>query len=181
MWIYYIIIVLLIAGIIFAFYRVDMYKAYDVHHKKEVDKLEIELAKERDVSSKAINELNEVAYTNPITKLGNIDYFIAKTEAMFKQSPGAHYTLVAFNIMNIGKINQLFGPTEGDNVILYAADVLKEVARRRHHLHAQIYSNLFGLMIKAESDEIVMEQINTITKKLKEYNENVQIESSFGI
>jgi EAL domain-containing protein (putative c-di-GMP-specific phosphodiesterase class I)/GGDEF domain-containing protein len=158
-----------------------MYKAYDVHHKKEVDKLEIELAKERDVSSKAINELNEVAYTNPITKLGNIDYFIAKTEAMFKQSPGAHYTLVAFNIMNIGKINQLFGPTEGDNVILYAADVLKEVARRRHHLHAQIYSNLFGLMIKEESDEIVMEQINTITKKLKEYNENVQIESSFGI
>ncbi|MDY5576456.1 MAG: bifunctional diguanylate cyclase/phosphodiesterase [Lachnospiraceae bacterium] len=181
MWIYYIIISLLVVAVVFAFYRMDLYRAYDKHHKREVDKLERELSKERETTTKAINELNEIAYTNPITKLGNIDYFISKTEAMFKQSPHVHYTIVAFNIMNIGKINQLFGPTEGDNVILYAAEVLKEVARRRHHLHAQIYSNLFGLMIKEESDEIVMEQVNAITKKLKEYNENVQIESSFGI
>jgi EAL domain-containing protein (putative c-di-GMP-specific phosphodiesterase class I)/GGDEF domain-containing protein len=148
---------------------------------REAEKLQRELDKERDVSAQAINELNEVAYTNPITKLGNIDYFIMKTEAMFKRHPDSQYTLVAFNIMNIGKINQLFGPTEGDNVILYAADVLKEVARRRHHLHAQIYSNLFGMMLQGETEEIALEQVNAITKKMKEYNENVQIQVSFGI
>ena len=181
MWIYYIIITLLIAALAYAIYKADLYRAYDKHHKREVDKLETDLAREREVSAKAIEELNEVAYTNPITKIGNLDFFIHKTEDMFRQCPHVHYTIVAFNIMNIGKINQLFGPTEGDNVILYAAEVLKEVARRRHHLHAQIYSNLFGLMIKEEPDEIVMEQIQAITKKLKEYNENVQIESAFGI
>lgn len=181
MWIYYIIIAVLFVVAVLAIRQMDLYRAYDKHHKREVEKLEKELSKERDVSSKAITELNEVAYTNPITKLGNIDYFIAKTEAMFRQSPHVHYTLVAFNIMNIGKINQLFGPTEGDNVILYAANVLQEVARRRHHLHAHIYSNLFGLMIKEEPDEIVMEQVNLITKKLKEYNTNIQIDAAFGI
>ena len=178
---FYLIIVVLLILLGFSLYRMDLYRAYDMHHKNEVQKLEKELSKERSVSQKAIDDLNQVAYTNPITKLGNIDYFIANTEAMFRQCPHVHYTIIAFNIMNIGKINQLFGPTEGDNVILHAAKVLENVAQRRHHLHAHIYSNLFGIMIKEEPDEIVMEQINLITKGLKEYNENVQIDAAFGI
>lgn len=165
----------------FSIYKMGLYKSYDKYHKKEVDKLESELAKERNKSSETIEKLNEVAYTNPITKLGNIDFFISKVERMFERYPNANYTLIAFNIMNIGKINQLFGPTEGDNVIMHAAKVLREVGRQRQELYAQIYSNLFGLMIREGSEQLVMNLVTEITKQLGEYNENVQIDAAFGI
>ncbi len=166
---------------ILALYKMGLYKTYDWYHKKEVDKLEEELAKERDLSSTTIEKLNEVAYKNPITKLGNLDYFIEKADRMLHMNPNANFTLIAFNIMDINKINQLFGPTEGDNVILYAANVLREIGRQRQDLYAQIYSNLFGLMIKEASEDGVINLVNAITKRLKEYSDNVQIEAAFGI
>lgn len=179
--IYRIIIIVLVVITIFALYRMGLYRSYDWHHKKEVDQLEADLAKERAKSSETIDKLNEVAYRNPVTKLGNIDYFILKCTELFEKNPNASFSLVAFNITNIGKINQLFGPTEGDNVILYAANVLKRIATQRWELHAQIYSNLFGLMIKGGTEESILSLVNEITEGLKKYNENVPIEAAFGI
>lgn len=181
MWIYYIIIALLAVVTIFSLHRMVLYKTYDWYHVKEVRELEAKLAAQEDVASKTITQLNEVAYKNPITKLGNIDYFIGEAEKKFSRYPDSNYTIMAFNIMNIGMINQLFGPTEGDNVIQYAANVLRKIGTRYFHIHAQIYSNLFGLLIKEGSDEIIIELIDEITKKLQDYNENIQIQASFGI
>lgn len=179
--IYQIIIGILVIITVIALYRMGLYRTYDKYHKQEVDKLEIDLAKERNKSAETIEKLNEVAYKNPITKLGNIDYFIAKSEEMFQKNPNSNFTLVAFNIVNIGKINQLFGPTEGDNAILYAANVLRDIGTQRWELHAQIYSNLFGLMIKGGNKENILQLVSEITNELKKYNENVPIEASFGI
>lgn len=179
--IYQILIVILVVITIIALYRMGLYRTYDRYHKQEVDKLEKDLEIEREKSAETIDKLNEVAYKNPITKLGNIDYFIEKCEAMFAKSPNETYTLVAFNIVNIGKINQLFGPTEGDNAILFAADVLRDVGTQRWELHAQINSNLFGLMIKGGTKQSILQLVDEITNELKKYNESVPIEASFGI
>lgn len=166
---------------IFSIYRMGLYRTYDWYHKKEVDKLEIELEKERNLSAETIEKLNKVAYKNPITTLWNIDYFITKAEQMFEKNPNANFTLIIFNIPEISKINQLFGPTEGDDVILYASRVLRNIGMQRQDLYAQIYSNLFGLLIKEGSKDSVMDIVNEITHALKDYSENIQIEAAFGI
>ncbi len=180
-YIYQGIIVVLAVVAIVAFVRAATYKIHDWHHKKAVDQLEAELAVERQKSSSTIEQLNEVAYRNPITKLGNIDYFKLKSEALFEKRPDDTYTLIVFNIANIGKINQLFGPTEGDNVILHAAEVLKDVGTQNWELFAQIYSNLFGLLAKGGTEENALRLVKEITEGLTKYNENIQIEATFGI
>ena len=85
------------------------------------------------------------------------------------------------DIQNIGKINQLFGPTEGDNVVLHAARTLRKVGQRERHLFAQIYSNLFGMIVKEKSEEYILNQVTELTNLLQDYSENFTVLSSFGI
>lgn len=177
----FIFIVVLLGLIGYFIYKLDLYKSYNDYHVKEIDKLEADLDKERTLNTKTLEKLNTVAYTNPITKLGNIDYFMDETAKLFEEEPEGDFTLIAFNIQNIGKINQLFGPTEGDNVVLHAARCLRKVGQKEHHLFAQIYSNLFGMIVKEKSEEYILSQIAELTGLLQDYSENFSVLSSFGI
>ena len=174
-------IVVLLGVIGYCIYKLDLYKSYNDYHVKEIDKLESDLDKERTINITTLKKLNTVAYTNPITKLGNIDYFMDEAKKLFEEEPDGDYTLVAFNIQNIGKINQLFGPTEGDNVVLHAARSLRKVGQKDHHLFAHIYSNLFGMIMKEKSEEYILSQIAELTGLLQDYSENFNVLSSFGI
>lgn len=177
-----IIIILVLLGVIGYFvYQLDLYKSYNTYNAKEIDKLETDLNTERTINSETLKKLNTVAYTNPITKLGNIDYFMDEAKKLFEEEPHASYTMIAFNIQNIGKINQLFGPTEGDNVVLHAARSLRKIGQRERHLFAQIYSNLFGMIVKEKSEEYIISQITELTDLLQSYSENFTVLSSFGI
>lgn len=171
----------LIGVVCYLGYKLNLYHSYSKYHSNMIDKLETKLNEEETVNKNTLNKLNKVAYTNPITKLGNIDYFLEETKKLLEEDPESHYTLLAFNIQNIGKINQLFGPTEGDKVVLHAADVLRKVGQRDHSLFAQIYSNLFGLIVKERSEQEVIDQVNEITALLSDYSDNYTVESSFGI
>lgn len=177
--IFIIFVLLVVLGL--CIYKLDLYKAYNKYYSKQITQLESSLHKERTINTTTLQELNTVAYTNPITKLGNIDYFLDETKKLFEKNPDADYTLIAFNIQNIGKINQLFGPTEGDKVVLHAASVLRELGQRERHLFAHIYSNLFGMIVKEKSEEYILSQITELTHLLEDYSDNYKVLPSFGI
>lgn len=96
-------------------------------------------------------------------------------------NPLETYSLIAFNIQNIGKINQLFGPTEGDKVVIHAANVLKAVGEREGFLHAQVYSNLFCMIVPLAPNEDLLKYVQELTDLLLGYTENFSVLSSFGI
>lgn len=179
----FLLIIIVVLGILLVVFvrRNKQYKKKDVERLSHIDFLEVQLDKERTTNSQTLKKLNTVAYTNPITKLGNIDYFLKVTEELFADKPEGQYTLVAFNIQNIGKINQLFGPTEGDRVVMHAADSLKVICEREHYLYAQVYSNLFCFIIPSGPDNGLLEQVAELTHLLQSYSENFTVLSSFGI
>lgn len=146
-----------------------------------IDHLESELAREQTRNSQTLEQLNTVAYTNPITKLGNIDFFFKSASELFSENPLETYSLIAFNIQNIGTINQLFGPTEGDNVVIHAANSLKTVGEREHLLYAQVYSNLFCMIVPLPPNQELLQYVQELTKLLLDYTENFTVLSSFGI
>lgn len=174
-------IVILLGIIVYAFYRLNLYQSYSSYYAEDVKKLEKELKKEQTINSQTLKKLNDIAYTNPVTKLGNFDYLVNESSKLFEEAPNANYSLIAFNIRNIGKINQLFGPTEGDNVVKYAAKVLQKVGQHDRFLFGQIYSNLFGMIVKEESQEAIIAHIEEITSLLQDYSQNFKVESSFGV
>lgn len=100
-----------------------------------------------------MEKLQKIAYTNATTNIWNIDYFLAKSAEAFEKDKEASYTLLTFNIMNIGKINQLFGPTEGDKAVYFTAQTLKK-ALKGTNIYAQVQFNLFCLLLKIKQKQM---------------------------
>lgn len=173
--------IVLIGIIVYAFYKIRLYQAYGEFYVKDVEKLHEQLDAEKEAKAQTQKKLTDIAYTNPVTKLGNFDFLRDESTRMFEEDPASHYTLIAFNIRNIGKINQLFGPTEGDNVVIHAAKCLRKVGQRDRMLYGQVYSNLFAMIVKEESEAAMLAHIEELTDLLQGYSDNFKVESSFGI
>lgn len=179
---YYIFILIGICiALIILFNKYLMMKAYYNYQTNALNQLEERFQKEKQFSKDKIDELQHIAYINATTNIWNIDYFITKSQQAFQapQNQHSNFTLVAFNISNIGKINQLFGPTEGDKVVLRTAQTLKYFSMR--HIYAQIYSNLFCILFVGCEDEYVIGKIHKIHNQLLTQDENIQIHTAFGI
>lgn len=180
--IYFIILFIAVCiALIVVLHKYDLMKAYYKYQTNALDKMEEKYDRQVETSKEKIDELQNIAYLNATTNIWNIDYFITKSEQAFqaKYDHTPQFTLVAFNICNIGKINQLFGPTEGDRVVYFTAQTLKDIAFR--HIYAQIYSNLFGILFTDCDDEQVTKVINKIYTRLATHDENVQIKTAYGI
>ena len=150
-------------------------KAYYKYETDAFDKLEGQFHRQEEESKKQIEELRNIAYLNATTNIWNIDYFLEKAEKELKneENKSSDFTLVAFNISNIGKINQLFGPTEGDKVVYFTAQTLKSLSGTS--IYAQIYSNLFCILYKDKVDSYVTNSINRMYNTLLGYDSNVSI------
>lgn len=174
-------IIALIAAAGYLYYRYDLMKAYYKYQTKELETLEKKYDDQVSTSTKRIDELQNIAYINATTNIWNIDYFLTKGAEAFaaEYETPPNFTLIAFNISNIGKINQLFGPTEGDKVVYYTAQTLSKTAGR--HIYAQIYSNLFCILTVNCDDTYVTNLIQTLSDRLMHYDDNVQIKAAFGI
>lgn len=174
-----IIIIGLIAGLVYTIYKWDLMKAYYNYQSKQLEELTAKYNEESQSTDDRLQELKTIAYTNATTNIWNIDYFIEKSLAMLAKFPQSEFTLVAFDILNIGKINQLFGPTEGDNAVYFTAQALRKETTGQ--VYAQVYSNLFCVLFKDASEHTVLTFIAALTDRLIHYNENVTIHPAFGI
>ncbi len=168
-------------ALIIMYYRYDLMKAYYKYQTNALNKLEEKYDRQVKSSKERIDELQNIAFLNATTNIWNIDYFITKSEQAFnaRYDHKPQFTLVAFNICNIGKINQLFGPTEGDRVVYFTAQTLKDIAYS--HIYAQIYSNLFCILFTDCNDTYVTNMIEKIYTKLVTHDDNIQIKTAYGI
>lgn len=172
------IIILLIGIIVFLCTRL---RAKDNENKSdEMQNLVSDYEDKIQSLQSTINDLSETAYTHTVTKIGNIDYFIDKCASLFDQYPRSKFVMVGFSISNMGKINQIFGPSEGDKVMIYTADILKSCSLAGT-TYAHVNSNLFGILFKDFDDTDIIETINKITEKLAAYSPALAVTASFGI
>ena len=163
----------IVAVIIFLLIVIIAYMGYqlyirNVHYKYKADKMsDLEHNYENKIQDleSTISSLNKTAYTHTVTKIGNIDYFISRFSSLFERFPDSVFTMIGFSISNLGKINQFFGPSEGDKVMVYTADVLR-YSVKNNAAYAHVNSNLFGILLRDTTEEEIMETINTITEKL---------------
>lgn len=179
--IFILIVIALICVLAYYVSQLNLYKSYDSYRAGEMEKLRAELDVEHTVNTETLQKLNKIAYTNPITKIGNMDYFIDAAAKQFSENPNEVFTLIAFNIQNLDKVSHLFGPTEGDNVVLHAAHTLRDIGQKERQVFAHVYSNLFCMLIKGQDKEHVLDQVAVLTQLLQGYSENFTLLPTFGI
>lgn len=162
-------------------YKFKQMEGYYEYSRDKAERIERSYEKERKSIDEEYKKLKNIAYINVTTNIWNIDFFIEKSEELIKRNPAGDFTLVAFSISNIGKINQLFGPTEGDKVVYYTAQQLKAVPFWTKYVYAQVYSNLFCFLLLDADTEEVKRTISTLSDKLINYDANIIIESTYGV
>lgn len=174
------IIFILIGIIVFLCYRLRTRNYHYQYKSSKMKSMESSYENKIQELQSTIKELNDTAFTHTVTKIGNIDYFIDRCSSMFDRYPNSRFTIVGFSISNMGKINQIFGPSEGDKVMIYTADVLRECAMNGSP-YAHVNSNLFGILFRDFNEEDVLKTIHAITVKLANYSPSFAVTASFGI
>ncbi len=177
----YIIIILILTGIIiFMGYQL---RIKDIHYKYKTDKMShLEHSYEDKIHDLegTIHSLSQTAFTHTVTKIGNIDYFIGQCASLFERYPDSVFIMIGFSISNLGKINQFFGPSEGDKVMVYTADILKNCVNG-NAVYAHVNSNLFGILLRDSNEEEMLKIIDAINGKLKDYSSAFAVSAIFGI
>lgn len=177
----FLMIIILGSGLAYCIYQLKLEKHYYQYKTDKSNHLETQLKKEQDINEKTLERLNKVAYINPISKVWNLDYFINAVTKQFQESKGTSYTLVTYNIANIGSVNKLFGPTEGDHAVRFTAGELRQLGQKYRFVYAHLYSNLFGLLVPSKDHDFLMELMQEITASLSTFNDSFALEPSFGI
>ncbi|MDD2971679.1 MAG: bifunctional diguanylate cyclase/phosphodiesterase [Lachnospiraceae bacterium] len=179
--IYFIIFVLIAILVCVIFYLRDQLKWQHKYYKDKTSRL----AKEKNQNKgkieeleKSVEDLNETAYRDVTTKIGNRDYFIANAIELLKKE--CDYTLVGFGISNIATINRLYGPAEGDKAVCFAARILEEVVNHRG-IYAHVQSNLFAILMKTNQEEHIQALMEEITEKMLGYSDIFRVEVQFGV
>lgn len=176
-----ILILLLAIGLGICLYQLNLEKHYYQYKTDKSDHLENQLKEEKDKNKQTLERLNKIAYINPISKIGNLDYFISETTKQFLDTEGTEFTLITYNISNMGSVNKLFGPTEGDRAVKFTADKLRSLGQRQRFLYAHLYSNLFGILVKSKEPDYLIGIARSITESLTDFNDSFALEPSFGI
>lgn len=179
----FLVLLVLILGVALGIclYQLNLEKHYYQYKTDKSDHLESQLKEEQDKNKHTLEKLNKIAYINPISKIGNLDYFISETTKLFLENNGTEYTLITYNISNMGSVNKLFGPTEGDRAVRFTADKLRTLGQRHRFLFAHLYSNLFGILAKSKDRDYLIGITQSITQSLADFNESFALEPSFGI
>ena len=151
-----VIILILIIALSICIYQLKLQKHYYAYKSDKSDHLESALKTEQDKNKQTLDKLNKIAYINPISKIGNLDYFINEATNLFVNTDGSGFTLITFNIANMGSVNRLFGPTEGDRAVKFTAGNLRDIGQKRRFLFAHLYSNLFGMLIKTRDHALLI-------------------------
>ena len=120
-------IILLIGVIVYLGYKL---RVKDYHYQYKADKMsamELEYQNQIHTLEGTIADLNRTIHTHALTKIGNLDYFIERCSSLFEKYSDSHFVMIGFSISNMGTINQLYGPSEGDKALIYAAEILKNM------------------------------------------------------
>lgn len=179
-YIFSIIVIALLALIIFLCYHLYVKSSNYKYRVNQVEDLKQTYGEKIQELKWEIDGLNETAYTHTVTKIGNIDFFIDRCSSLFDKYPHSSFTMVGFSISNMSKINQFYGPGEGDKVMIYTADVLKNTITGSG-TYAHVNSNLFGILLRDPRENAIHKLVQTISDRLEKYSDTFAVEAIFGI
>ena len=117
---------------------------------------------------------------DPLTALYNKDTFYDRIEKIIGEVPEKTYQIVAADIEHFKLFNDTYGMEEGDNLLIFCANLISKWLKKRNGIAARLGSDQFLMFLSADTDEVedIAEAINN---DLKQYPAKSQPILRFGI
>lgn len=118
--------------------------------------------------------------TDGLTHIPNNKKFYKNVEDILKNATNEEYAVVLFDIDRFKSINDIYGMTKGDEVLVHIARVLKDSFGFEDN-YARMHSDLFAYVISYEKKGDIIKQIEKLRKKIARNDFDFSINTSFGI
>ena len=128
-----------------------------------------------------VNQMRHAYEHDPITDLYNRTAFFAETRRLLDRNPQTKFALVRFDIDHFQAYNSYWGEEEGDRLLRFVADCLREVARRRPLcVYGRINADAFCLCMPFE-EQVIRGSADKAAAALARYNPEYRLVPSFGV
>ena len=133
----------------------------------------LESRAKRQHSITQINNYKDQAYRDPLTGLHNRRYFDATLEAYFMEfnRQGLTFGLLTFDVDHFKKVNDTYGHSVGDSVLIEIAKCVQSLARE-HDVIARIGGEEFAVIITNVNEH----QLLSIADRFREKIANLSID-----
>ena len=121
----------------------------------------------------------EMAYIDKVTGIGNKNKFIIDSIDILLKKENK-YAAVVLEICNFEVINELFGFEEGNAILKYTANIIKENVFE-DEAFARASAGKFNLLIKYDDDEGVKTRLEMIMDDISEYKRNDESNSKCSV
>lgn len=129
----------------------------------------------------AFQQLKYLSEYDNLTGLYNKDKFFKETRRMIDEHFDEKFVLVRFDIDRFQLLNSFFGTREGDKLLQYVAEGIKNsVKLPSFSTYGRIESDIFCICSSTKGHKVDT-LLQTIREILKDYNENYDIVPSIGI
>lgn len=107
---------------------------------------------------------------DPLTGVYNRQMFYQETRDMLDRYPEQEFAFIRFDIDRFKTINAFYGAKEGDRLLKYIADVIKQTLKScDQYTYGRFNADIFAICVSIQQPGDVLELAKEIRTKVKEY------------
>lgn len=108
-----------------------------------------------------------------LTEIYSQQKFYQMTREMLDRWTEENFAFIHFDIDRFKMINTLYGAREGDSLICYVANAIKEVMDQYHRsTYGRITGDVFGICMSYQKLDDIYDVVERIKKKIREYTKH---------
>lgn len=125
------------------------------------------------------NEYRIIADFDPLTKIYNRTAFYREAKKLITNNKDVSYDFACFDIDRFKIINDIYGSSVGDELLIYIANTGIRRMKQHHGLIGRLNGDLFAIVIPHQDniEEILLQEMN---EDIKNFNLGINIVISFG-
>ena len=110
----------------------------------------------------------EMAYIDKATGVRNKNKFILDASVILSKTKTS-YAIVVLELNNFEVINELYGYNEGNNLLKYVANVIKDILNPEDEIFARSSAGRFNLLVKFDDVNGIRTKLEMIMDEISEY------------
>ena len=128
-----------------------------------------------------MEQMRYMAEHDRLTGLYNREKFFEASRQMLDRHPEETFAFVRFDIDRFRLVNSFFGEEEGNRLLRYVADTLKETSKSFDHLtYGRMEADVF-CFCEPYDEEKILGLVEDARRRLRDYTQQYYVEPSFGI
>lgn len=129
----------------------------------------------------AFEQLRYLAEYDTLTGIYNKAKFLKVTRSMLDAHPEKTYAFIRADIDRFQLINSFYGTEEGDRLLRYLAERLKQANPGELYTYGRIEADVFAVCCLCTSKEAVLKELEAVKEYVRAYNPSFDIVPMFGV